>query len=129
MEELPQQSGAAATRAEPAAFQAVILSRSMSRLLNLRFHRSNPSAVDGREQLRHDPCVAAILKAAQSAPDALSRRGAAEARLPTFWRLSMNLAPELLLRDLVALFGDACQVEKLSECTTIPGAAQFFRPE
>src|SRR2546426_4208751 len=55
--------------------------------------------------------------------------GAAEARLPTFWRLSMNLAPEFLLRDLVALFGDACQVEKLSECTTIPAVAQFFRPE
>ncbi len=41
----------------------------------------------------------------------------------------MNLAPEFLLRDLVALFGDACQVEKSSECTTIPAVAQFFRPE
>ena len=41
----------------------------------------------------------------------------------------MNLTPEFLLRDPVARFGDACQVEKLSECTTIPAVAQFFRPE
>jgi len=100
----------------------------MARLLicvDVRNHR--PSTVASK--FRRGACFDAILKAAQSGWDALSRRGAAEARLPTFWRLSMNLAPEFLLRDLVALFGDACQVEKSSECTTIPAVAQFFRPE
>ena len=39
----------------------------------------------------------------------------------------MKLAPEFVLRDPVALFGDACQVEKLSECTTIPDTVKQYQ--
>ena len=39
----------------------------------------------------------------------------------------MNLALEFPLRDHVAVVGDACQVERLLLCTSMPTVAQFFR--